>query len=262
VTAEGIAAYARATNDTDPRHLAGELAPPLFAVVPALRTLVRPRKALTEVHALHGEHDLVLHAPIRPGLVLRTAAWVHGIRPSPAGTIVVTRGETRDAGGRLLNEQYLTSVLRAEAPLPAGGDAAPDHRLDPGAVAGPPLARVTHQLDPDQTRRYAEASGDRDPYTFDDEHARRLGYPGAIVHGLCTLAFAGRAVAAACAGEDSTRVRRLAVRFARVLRMVPGQALTTVLWALGPAGAGQAFGFEATDREGTAVLTHGRAEVD
>ena len=42
VEAAATIAYARATNDDNPAHLAGRLAPPLFAVVPALKTWSGP----------------------------------------------------------------------------------------------------------------------------------------------------------------------------------------------------------------------------
>ena len=114
VSAEATIAYARATNDTNPRHLSGELAPPLFAVVPSLKTLVRPKKAATSLHSLHGEHDLVVHRPIVPGMTLRTHARLVGVHPSPAGAVMVGRGETRTVEGELVNEQHLTWVFRGE----------------------------------------------------------------------------------------------------------------------------------------------------
>jgi acyl dehydratase len=261
VTAERIVAYAKAINDTDPRHLAGTLAPPLFAVVPALKTLVRPKKEVTAAHALHGEHDLVVHAAIVPGMILHTRAAVVGVRPSPAGALIVTRGETRTAGGALVNEQYLTSLVRGEAVAERIGAEPPDHRMPDGLTVRPSGARVTYELDADQTRRYAEASGDRDAYTYDDAYARSLGYPGPIVHGLCTMAFAGRAIIERCGGGDSTRLRRLAVRFSRLLLMRPGQLLTTVIWEAGGRAGRRLFAFEARDADGTTVITHGWAEV-
>ena len=261
ITADVIAAYARAINDTDPRHLRGALAPPLFAVVPALKPLARPKKALTPAHALHGEHDLWIRRPIVPGLVLRTEAAVVGVRPSSAGAVIVTRGTTRTAAGEPVNEQYLTSVVRHVTVTERVGGNAPPHRMPDDVRTTPPLARITYALDADQTRRYAEASGDRDAYAVDDEAARALGYPGAIVHGLCTMAFASRAIIERCCGGDSTRLARLAVRFSHILLMVPGQRVTTTVWAAGRWQDRACFAFEAHDADGHAVITHGLAEV-
>jgi len=261
VSAEATIAYARATNDANPCHLSGEVAPPLFAVVPALKTLVRPKKTVTGLHSLHGEHDLVIHRPIVPGMILRTRARLVGVHPSPAGAVLVGRGETRTLDGQLVNEQYLTWVFRGETVTASIGDRAPEHRLPAGIRETMPVARVVAPLDADQTRRYAEASGDRDAYTYDDAYARSLGYPGAIVHGLCTMAFAGRAVVDQCCGGAPRRLARLAVRFSGLLLMRPGQQVTTTIWAAGQRDGGQAFAFEAEDVDGRPVITHGLAEV-
>lgn len=261
VSAEATIAYALATNDENPRHLAGELAPPLFAVVPSLKTLVRPKKAATGLHSLHGEHDLRLHRPIVPGMTLRTCARLIGVHPSPAGAVMVGHGETRTVDGQPVAEQYLTWIFRGQTLNAPIGQRAPDHRLPAGICEATPLARVVSPLDADQTRRYAEASGDRDAYTYDDAYARSLGYPGAIVHGLCTMAFAGRAVVLRCCGGDSRRLARLAVRFSGLLLMTPGQSLATTIWAAGRRDGREAFAFEAQDAKGQTVLTHGLAEV-
>ena len=261
VSAEATIAYARATNDANPCHLSGEVASPLFAVVPALKTLVLPKKAATSLHSLHGEHDLVIHRPIVPGMILRTRARLVGVHPSPAGVVMVGRGETRTVEGQLVNEQYLTWVFRGETLTAPIGDRAPDHRLPAGIRETTPLARVVAPLDADQTRRYAEASGDRDAYTYDDAYARSLGYPGAIVHGLCTMAFAGRAIVDRCCGGNSRRLARLAVRFSGLLLMRSGQRLTTTIWAAGHRDGRQALAFESVDVDGQTVVTHGLAEV-
>ena len=46
------------------------VASPLFAVVPALKTLVRAKRLATEAFTLHGEHDITFHRPIVPGMTL------------------------------------------------------------------------------------------------------------------------------------------------------------------------------------------------
>src|SRR5262245_44104584 len=194
-------------------------------------------------------------------MILRTRARLVGVHPSPAGVVMVGRGETRTVEGQLVNEQYLTWVFRGETLTAPIGDRAPDHRLPAGIRETTPLARVVAPLDADQTRRYAEASGDRDAYTYDDVYARSLGYPGAIVHGLCTMAFAGRAIVDRCCGGNSRRLARLAVRFSGLLLMRSGQQVTTVIWRAGRRGDRETFAFETADVDGRTVITHGLAEV-
>ena len=74
------------------------------------------------------------------------------------------------------------------------------------------------------------------------------------MHGLCTMAFAGRAVLEAAGVTDPRAVERLAVRFSAPL--FPGDVVTTRIW---PVGGG--YGFEAVNGQGIAVLKDGRAEL-
>ncbi len=263
VDAAATIAYARATNDDTPAHLDGRLAPPLFAVVPALKTLVRAKRLATDAFTLHGEHDIAFHRPIVPGMVVTVEARLVGVRATRAGTALVVHGITRAEDGGPVNEQYLVSIAHGRRLAEAdAGIAAPDHRLSPRVRETAPLAVIAHDLDPDQTRRYAAASGDRDPYTFDAAEAKRRGLPGPIVHGLCTMAFVGRAVVAAACRGDSRRLKRLAVRFSNLVLMEPGQRLVTTIWATGGDGRRRWLGCEAADATGTPVVRHGRAEVE
>src|SRR4029077_15077946 len=120
--------------------------------------------------------------------------------------------------------------------------------------AAGPVAEVTSAFDADQTFRYAEASGDPLPIHLDDAAARAVGLPGIIIHGLCTMAFCGRAVVDSVAGGDPARLARLAVKFSRPV--LPGQQITVRIYA-----DGGAFGFEALNTEGQAVVKDGRAEL-
>ena len=47
------------------------------------------------------------------------------------------------------------------------------------------MLRVSQDIDPDQTFRYAEASGNRNPIHVDENVAKMAGPPGIVVHGLC-----------------------------------------------------------------------------
>ena len=123
------------------------------------------------------------------------------------------------------------------------------------STANRPLAEVTYAVADDQTVRYAAASGDDFAIHLDDEFARQVGLPGRIVHGLCTMAFAGRAVLEAAGVDDPRAVTRIAVRFSAPL--FPGESVTTRVWRID----GAAFGFESQNGEGKPVLKDGRVEL-
>ncbi len=90
-----------------------------------------------------------------------------------------------------------------------------------------PAVTVAQTFDEDQTFRYAEASGDPMPIDLDDALAKQMGLPGIIIHGLCTMAFTSVAAIQHGCPDDPTRLRRLAVRFAKPI--TPGQTITTNL---------------------------------
>ena len=154
--------------------------------------------------------------------------------PRPNGTSLVIKTDTRSEDGELVNEQYVTEFFRGVATESGIGERAPDHRLE---VDGDPVAEVTYSVADDQTVRYAAASGDDFAIHLDDAFAQQVGLPGRIVHGLCTMAFAGRAVLEAAGIDDPSTVKRIAVRFSAPL--FPGESVTTRVWHVDGA-----FGFE------------------
>jgi acyl dehydratase len=259
VDAARTAAYAAATNDTNERHTGGELAPPVFAIVPvwdvmtAAAGLVTPPEAFTQV--VHSEQDMRFSRPIAPGDVLRSKATPVYVAVRGVGTTVAVRTETVDAAGAPVNEQYVTLFFRGPFEGGSGGEPAPDHKLTAATKAGPPVAEVAYRFDDDQTFRYAEASGDPVRIHLDDEAARAVGLPGIIIHGLCTMAFCGRAVTETVAGGDPARLARLAVKFSRPV--LPGQEITIRIYDTG----GGAYGFEALNADGQAVVKDGLLEL-
>jgi len=150
-----------------------------------------------------------------------------------------------------VNEQYVTEFFRGVETNEGVGERAPDHGL---LVDGDATAAITYRVAEDQTVRYAAASRDDFAIHLDDEFARQVGLPGRIVHGLCTMAFAGRAVLEAAGVDDPRAVRRIAVRFSAPL--FPGESVTTHVWQLVAA-----FGFESVNEQGTPVLKDGRLEL-
>lgn len=263
VEAQRAMAYAAATNDPIPAHRDGELAPPVFAVVPIWDTMtggmagVVPPEALPFV--VHGEQDMFFHKSITPGMALRSRAAPLGIHVKPNGTSVVVKVETRDQDGDLVVEQYMTSFFRGVSDGDSGGEEAPGHKLGGATKASEPVGAVTQQLDTDQTYRYSEASGDTMPMHLDEEFAKSVGLPGIIIHGLCTMAFTSWAAVQELCGGDPRRLRRLAVRFSRPV--LPGQQITTTFWKAGESAGTVTYGFETRNGDGEVVIKDGLAEV-
>jgi acyl dehydratase len=259
-----VNAYAAATNEPADRYPEGELAPPVFAVLPAID--VYPQqierlfgRSLSSLGSVHGEHDLLIDEPIRGPATVRTRAAVTGVHVKASGTAVVVQTESRGRDDVLLNIQYAVQFLRGfDAGASAG--AVPPSWLDRDAARDErPVASITLTVDADQSRRYAEASGDFGDYTLDEDAAHQAGFPRPILHGACTMALAGRAVIAACGAGDPARLRRLAVRFSAPC--FPGDELTTTVWELRDAVPRGNVVFEVSDQEGHKVITKGIADV-
>ncbi|NUP51760.1 MAG: dehydratase [Catenulispora sp.] len=251
-----IAAYAAATNDPVAEHLKGELAPPVFAVVPAFESSAEAVLAVAPAELLmmlvHGEQDFFYHRPITPGLELVTRSAPLGVRQTSAGVVVAVKSETRTAGGDLVNEQWMSTFFRGAQNQEPAGEQAPDHALDAATRAAEPAGEAAQHVDADQPVRYAEPSGDHNPIHLDEDFARAVGLPGVINHGLCTMAFTSHAVTGVAQADPRT-LKRLAVRFAKPV--LPGQDISTRVWA---AGAGT-FRFETTSDSGVVVVKDGLA---
>ena len=224
VAEETLLAYAR-------RHATTSPGGPVFAIVPVWETIAPASRSVASDEArkqvVHYEQDMMLHRPIEAGMRLVSRATPVALLGRPNGTSLVIRTETRTEDGELANEQYVTEFFRGVATEESRGERAPEHRLEP---EGNPIAELAYPVAEDQTNRYAAASGDDFAIHLDDEFARKVGLPGRIVHGLCTMAFAGRAVVEA-AGAEPAAVRRLAVRFSAPL--FPGETVTTRVWRRG-----------------------------
>jgi acyl dehydratase len=255
-----IVAYAEATGDEHPLHRSGDLAPPVFPVVdtlinsiaPAIMTVVPGEVAMRVVH---GEQDFRYHRPIRPGDELFTRAAAVGVHGTSSGVVVLGKGITENGGGELVVEQYMAAFFRGVQLDVHVGESLTDHAFDESVRGRAPDATVTHGYDPDQTVRYSKASGDPMPIHLDDEIAKAMGLPGIIVHGLCTMAFCGRAVVQEFCPEDPTQLKRFAVRFSKIVQ--PSEKVTHSLW---DTGAGRIV-FETVSDNGNTAIKDGLAEI-
>jgi acyl dehydratase len=259
-----VAAYAAATNEPPRPYPEGAAAPPVFALLPAID--VYPQqverlfgRTLASMGSVHGEHDLLVEEPVRAGLTVTTRVAVTGVHVKASGTAVVVQTESRGEDGVLLNTQYAVQFLRGFDAGASAGAIPPAWLARDAARRERPSESVTIRVEPDQARRYAEASGDFGDYTLDDDAAHRAGFPRPILHGACTMALVGRAVTITCGGDGPARLRRLAVRFSAPC--LPGEQLTTTVWELLDQVPRASVAFEVTDQEGRKVISNGIAEV-
>lgn len=254
--------YAAATNDPIAAHRAGDVAPPVFAIVPVFEALLMPVLDVMPLELIprivHREQDFRFHRPIYPGDKLVSRGKMTGYQAFETGTLAAILLECRTEDGELVNEQYVTTFVRGFNAGKVVGELSPSHRLDGNLRDGAPLAKVVQHVDTDQTFRYAAAADDLMPIHLDDEVARSVGLPGIIAHGLCIMAFTSWVMLTQVAASDVSRLKRLAVRFSQMV--FPGDDLETRIWRQGTVSGVTTYGFE-TARGQDLVIADGLAEM-
>ena len=115
---------------------------------------------------------------------------------------------------------------------------------------------LTREADRYRPVYYAAVSGDFNPIHIDPEVGRAAGVPGAILQGMCTMAW----LADACTAYlgDPARVKRLKVRFARPV--VVGDVVTFRGRCVAVEGPVVRLEIEARNQRGEEVLKGASAE--
>ncbi|HZZ86544.1 MAG TPA: MaoC family dehydratase [Anaeromyxobacteraceae bacterium] len=103
---------------------------------------------------------------------------------------------------------------------------------------------------------YAAVSGDFNPIHIDPEVGKRAGFPGAILQGMCTLAWAADACVAYF--DDPARIRRLRARFSRPVNV--GDTVTVSGRCVAVEGGTVRVELSAVNQHGVEVLKGAVAE--
>ncbi len=235
VEQERIAAYAAATNDPIEQHASGELAPPVFSIVPAFQAMgmaalsVIPHELLGMI--LHGEQDFHFHAPMQPGMELTTVSTPIGMRQRSSGVTVVVRSDTRDAAGELVTEGYSTTFVRGAKGAEDNGDEAPGHAFHAIFARRTPTSRSPRpstRTRPIATRR---PRATRCRSTSTTSSRSRSACRGSSSTASAPWPSPRSRRSRSFAPDDPSRLKRLAVRFASIA--LPEQTITTRLWERG-----------------------------
>ena len=194
---------------------------------------------------VHGEHELIVHSPIPAGNArLASEGRIRAMydKGPGKGALVVAEVETCHEDGHKL----FTNVATLFA------------RLD-GGFGGDPGPRDAFKMPEGEPLIY-RLSGDTFALHVDAEFARSSGFEGPIMHGLCTLGFACRAVVKHLFPGEPERLVRLRNRFSRPL--YPGRPIKTQIWRAedGGDGVSRAFWRTVDVETGKAVMDRGIVE--
>lgn len=216
--------------------------------------ITAPELEVDWVKLLHGEQSFEIFRPIEPNKTYVGYYRVKDVLDKGAGkgALVYLEKELREKDSdervSLVTSTYFLrgdggcggSITEAPAPHPL-----PERAADKVvSVATLPQAALIYRL-----------SGDYNPIHADPALAAKAGFERPILHGLCTLAVATRAVLSAYADEDPARLRALQLRFSAPV--YPGETIVTELWQDGDVIS---FRAKVAERD-LVVLSNGRAVV-
>lgn len=156
------------------------------------------------VGLVHIENRIVCHRPVRSREALSLRVAPLPIEPHPRGRSFAIVTEAR-VGEELVWEEISTMLRRGGGQ--AGGATAGGASRSPGADAPAAEPSATWRLNGGLGRRYATASGDRNPIHLHPLSARALGFPRAIAHGMWTKARALGALEGRLPGAYAVEVR-------------------------------------------------------
>lgn len=201
------------------------VAPPVFSVIYELPLLEAAWKdpglhGGTEnaeknvLMLVHGSQDMRFHRPVRPGDGISFTAEITAIEDKGSGELLrfSVKGTDESSGPVVSSDWglFIRGIGSGKKPAKRGKPRSRGAEKQP-----PPLFRKVVSLEGDITRRYADVSNDRNPIHLDESVAKKAGFPGIIVHGLCTMAICADSIIECCLDGRPERLKRLALRFAR-----------------------------------------------
>jgi acyl dehydratase len=203
---------------------------------------------------LHGEQSFELHAPLKAAARVRATYRILGIEDKGAarGAVLYLQKVLEDVDlGERLATLNSTMFLRGDGGQGGFGTTIPAASALP---EGKPERHVSIPTLP-QTALIYRLSGDYNPIHADPDVARKGGFDRPIMHGLCTMGLACRAVLQAYCDNAVERLVSMFVRFSSPA--YPGETIRTEFFR---DAAGIRFRARAVERD-VVVLDRGLARI-
>lgn len=189
----------------------------------------RPELGIDWVKVLHGEQSFEMHSPMPAEARARGTYKIASIEDKGAERGAVMRLEKtlcdRDTGTVYYSVNQ-TIFMRGDGGQGGFGEAAtvpsalpdrtPDLAID---IAALPQSALIYRL-----------SGDMNPIHASPEVARKAGFDRPILHGLCTMGIATRALLDAICDCQPERLRSMFVRFSKPV--YPGETIRTEIYQI------------------------------
>jgi acyl dehydratase len=206
-----------------------------FSAVPTIAVVLagpgfwvrEPDSGVDWVKVLHGEQGIEWHKPMPPSATVIGQTRIVDIidKGEGKGALIYSEKTLHDkATGDLLATTTSTTFARGDGGF--GGPSEPvktvhklpdresDRKVD---IAMLPQSALIYRL-----------SGDHNPLHASPTIAKAAGFERPILHGLCTLGVAGRAILQDVCNYDPTRMKSLDLRFSSPV--YPGETISTEIW--------------------------------
>jgi len=175
---------------------------------------------------LHGEQEVILHAPVPPEAEIESSVRVAEIYDKGKAALLILESASSEPSGKPLFTNRFSLFLRGEGGF--GGESGPKAGNQPPQRA--PDGVIETKTLPQQALLY-RLSGDKNPLHADPDIAKLAGFDQPILHGLCSYSIACKAIVDHVLAGDVTRVARYQARFAGVA--FPGETFLTSYWKEG-----------------------------
>lgn len=213
-----------------------------------------PETGIDWKQVLHGEQSIELHRPLPPeaAIVARNKVAEVIDKGEGRGALIYT---TRQISDKATGEKLATCASTTFARANGGFGGPPVEQPKPHALPDRGPDEVCDLPTLPQAALIYRLSGDPNPLHASPAVARAAGFEAPILHGLCTLGVAGRAILKTCCANDPARFKSLKLRFSAPV--YPGETVRTEMWK-----DGNEISFRAKIVERDAVvLNNGLAEI-
>jgi acyl dehydratase len=189
-----------------------------------------PALGIDWLKILHGEQSFEIHNPIPPeGAVVGTYENV-AVEDKGAGKGAILHQIKKlndKASGQLLATVRSVLFMRGDGGCSGFGEVPEPARPLPESAPSSACEIATLA----QSALIYRLSGDYNPIHADPAAAAKAGFEAPILHGLCTLGVATRALLSAFANGAPERLKSLSVRFSRPV--FPGETIKTEFFGAG-----------------------------